>query len=100
MVDLVVVQVITAVHPEWIYPFTGLQPAQFRRLVRLVAERGGDAIAAIAALLGVVSPDRRRQPEDADSDAAFPETRRPGHPLRDAHRARDGFLRADCCFGS
>ncbi|MFF0824885.1 IS5/IS1182 family transposase, partial [Micromonospora haikouensis] len=27
------------------FPFTGLQPAQFRRLVRLVAERGGDAIA-------------------------------------------------------
>ncbi|SIM54502.1 transposase family protein [Micromonospora cremea] len=38
-------QVITAAHPEWIFPFTGLQPAQFRRLVRLVAERGGGAIA-------------------------------------------------------
>jgi hypothetical protein len=25
-------------------PFTGLQPAQFRRLVRLVGQRGGDAI--------------------------------------------------------
>jgi DDE superfamily endonuclease/Helix-turn-helix of DDE superfamily endonuclease len=39
------VQVISAAQPEWIFPFTGLQPAQFRRLVRLVAERGGDAIA-------------------------------------------------------
>ncbi|MFI9643089.1 transposase family protein [Micromonospora sp. NPDC051925] len=38
-------QVITAARPEWIFPFTGLQPAQFRRLVRLVAERGGDVIA-------------------------------------------------------
>ncbi|MBM0257096.1 transposase family protein, partial [Micromonospora sp. 4G55] len=38
-------QVITAARPEWIFPFTGLQPAQFRKLVRLVAERGGDAIA-------------------------------------------------------
>ncbi|GAB3965441.1 hypothetical protein GCM10027615_10350 [Plantactinospora veratri] len=27
------------------FPFTGSQPAQFRRLVRLVSERGGDAIA-------------------------------------------------------
>ena len=39
------VQVITAARPEWIFPFTGLKPAQFRRLVRLVAERGGDTIA-------------------------------------------------------
>src|SRR4051812_26963119 len=30
---------------ELIHPFTGLRPAQFRRLVRLVAERGGDAVA-------------------------------------------------------
>jgi hypothetical protein len=28
-----------------IHPFTGLQPTHFRRLVRLVARRGGDAIA-------------------------------------------------------
>jgi hypothetical protein len=41
----VAVQVISAVRPEWIHPFTGLKPAQFRRLVRLVAQRGGDAIA-------------------------------------------------------
>jgi hypothetical protein len=39
------VQVISAARPGWIFPFTVLQPAQFRRLVRLVAERGGDAIA-------------------------------------------------------
>ena len=45
MVDHVGVQVISAASQEWIFPFTGLQPAQFRRLVRLVAERGGDAIA-------------------------------------------------------
>ncbi|MEV5716926.1 transposase family protein [Amycolatopsis mediterranei] len=39
------VQVITVSRPEWIAPFTGLQPAQFRKLVRLVAKRGGDEIA-------------------------------------------------------
>jgi hypothetical protein len=39
------VQVITAKRSELIFPFTGLRPAQFRRLVRLVAERGGDAVA-------------------------------------------------------
>jgi hypothetical protein len=38
-------QVISAARPAWIHPFTGLRPAQFRRLVRLVAVRGGDAIA-------------------------------------------------------
>ncbi|MFI6244521.1 IS5/IS1182 family transposase, partial [Micromonospora sp. NPDC050795] len=27
------------------FPFTGLQPVQFRKLVRLVAERGGEGIA-------------------------------------------------------
>lgn len=37
------VQVITAAGSEWIFPFTGLQPAQFRSLVRLVAERDGVA---------------------------------------------------------
>jgi hypothetical protein len=45
MVDYDGVQVISATRPEWIFPFTGLQPAQFHKLVRLVAERGGDAIA-------------------------------------------------------
>ncbi len=38
-------QVITASKPEWIVPFTGLEPGQFRRLVRLVAKRGEDEIA-------------------------------------------------------
>ena len=38
-------QVISAARSSWIFPFTGLQPAQFPRLVRLVAERGRDAIA-------------------------------------------------------
>jgi hypothetical protein len=38
-------QVITAARREWIAPFTGLDPAQFRKLVRLVAARGWDAIA-------------------------------------------------------
>ncbi|MEV4544731.1 transposase family protein [Micromonospora echinaurantiaca] len=38
-------QVMSTARSEWIFPFTGLQPAQFRRLVRLVAERGGDTIA-------------------------------------------------------
>ncbi|GIM83544.1 hypothetical protein Sar04_12720 [Salinispora arenicola] len=45
MADHVVLQVISAASPEWIFPFTGLQPAQFHRLVRLVAERDGDSIA-------------------------------------------------------
>jgi hypothetical protein len=39
------VQVFSASRPELIHPFTGLHPAQFHRLVRLVARRGGDAIA-------------------------------------------------------
>lgn len=38
-------QVISAAGQEWIRPFTGLTPAQFHRLVRLVAERGGDGVA-------------------------------------------------------
>lgn len=38
-------QVFSASHPELIHPFTGLRPAQFHRLMRLVARRGGDAIA-------------------------------------------------------
>jgi hypothetical protein len=38
-------QVISASRPEWISPFTGLEPGQFRKLVREVARRGGDAIA-------------------------------------------------------
>jgi hypothetical protein len=46
MVDhVVVVQVITASRPEWIAPFTGLEPDQFRKPVRLVTKRGGDEIA-------------------------------------------------------
>ncbi len=45
MVGHVRVWVISAARSERIFRFTGLQPAQFRRLVRLVAERGGDAIA-------------------------------------------------------
>jgi hypothetical protein len=45
IIEDVSVQVISAARREWIYPFTGLQPARFRRLVRLVAQRGGDAIA-------------------------------------------------------
>jgi len=39
------VQVFSASRPELIHPFTGLQPTQFRRLVGLVARRGGDTIA-------------------------------------------------------
>src|SRR3954462_13445551 len=38
-------QVLSASRPELIHPFTGLHRAQFRKLVRLVAARGGDAIA-------------------------------------------------------
>ncbi|ONI91898.1 hypothetical protein ALI144C_00400 [Actinosynnema sp. ALI-1.44] len=34
----------SASRSEWIVPFTGLQPGQFRKLVRLVAHRGGDTI--------------------------------------------------------
>ena len=39
------VQVISSSRSEWIAPFTGLQPGQFRKLVRVVAARGGEAIA-------------------------------------------------------
>ncbi|GLY66827.1 hypothetical protein Atai01_34460 [Amycolatopsis taiwanensis] len=39
------VQVISASRSEWIVPFTGLQPGQFRKLVALVAQRGGEEIA-------------------------------------------------------
>ena len=38
-------QVITASRSEWIVPFTGLRPGQFRRLVATVAQRGGPVIA-------------------------------------------------------
>ncbi len=38
-------QVFSASRQVLIHPFTGLRSAQFRRLVRLVARRGGDAIA-------------------------------------------------------
>src|SRR3954468_17112911 len=38
-------QLLSASRPDVIHPFTGLQPAQFRKLVRLVAHRGGEAIA-------------------------------------------------------
>lgn len=34
-------QVISSACPEWVFPFTGLQPAQFRRLVRLVPSVAG-----------------------------------------------------------
>jgi hypothetical protein len=39
------VQVITAREACWIEPFTGLSPAQFCKLVRIVAVRGGAQIA-------------------------------------------------------
>lgn len=38
-------QVISASQSEWIAPFTGLEPGHFRKLVRVVAQRGGDEIA-------------------------------------------------------
>lgn len=40
-----VVQVISVSSPEWIAPFTGLQPRQFHKLVAVVAARGGAEIA-------------------------------------------------------
>ncbi len=39
------VQVFPASRPDLIHPFTGLRPVQFRRLVRLLARRGGDVVA-------------------------------------------------------
>ncbi len=36
---------VSASRPEWIAPFTGLRPGQFRKLVRTVAARGGEVIA-------------------------------------------------------
>jgi hypothetical protein len=48
LVDAAGVQVISAADEQWIHPFTGLQPRQFRELVRLVAKRGGDQIADVS----------------------------------------------------
>jgi hypothetical protein len=45
VVDHLPVQVFSASRQELIHPFTGLSPAQFHRLVRLVAKRGSDTIA-------------------------------------------------------
>jgi hypothetical protein len=45
IVDHGVAQVISASRSEWISPFTGLEPGQFRKLVRVVAVRGGEEIA-------------------------------------------------------
>lgn len=42
---MVRLQVITASRSEWIVPFTGLEPGQFRKVVRVVAQRGGEEIA-------------------------------------------------------
>jgi Helix-turn-helix of DDE superfamily endonuclease len=39
------VRVITASRSEGIAPFTGLEPGQFRKLVRVVAKRAADEIA-------------------------------------------------------
>jgi hypothetical protein len=36
------VQVVSASRSEWVVPFTELQPDPFRKLVRVVAERGGE----------------------------------------------------------
>ncbi|MCP2097852.1 Transposase DDE domain-containing protein [Actinosynnema pretiosum] len=36
---------ISTPRSEWIVPFTGLQPGQFHKLVRVVAERSGDTAA-------------------------------------------------------
>jgi hypothetical protein len=51
-----VVQVITASGAEWSDRFTGLQPGQFRKLVRLAAERGwrGDRGWSAGSAVGVV----------------------------------------------
>jgi len=38
------VQVVSAADPQWIFPLSGLMPAEFRRLVRLVAERGAATV--------------------------------------------------------
>jgi hypothetical protein len=45
LVDHGAVQVISASRSEWIVPFTGLEPGQFRKVVRVVARRGGEEIA-------------------------------------------------------
>jgi hypothetical protein len=45
LVDHGVVQVISASRSEWSVPFTGLEPGQFRKVVRVVAQRGGEEIA-------------------------------------------------------
>jgi hypothetical protein len=45
LVDAAAVQVTSAADEQWIHPIIGLQPGPFRRLVSLVARRGGIAIA-------------------------------------------------------
>jgi hypothetical protein len=43
------VQVITVSRSEWIVPFTGPQPEQFRNLVTTLAHRSGLEIAMVGA---------------------------------------------------
>lgn len=45
IVDHGVEQVISANKPEWVPVFTGLSMRQFQQLVRIVARRGGEAVA-------------------------------------------------------
>jgi len=56
-VDAAGVQVISAADEQWIHPFTGYSRDSFRKLVRLVAKRGGDQIAP--AVSTSKSPDGR-----------------------------------------
>lgn len=79
-IDDATVQAISATRAEWIHPFTVLKPAQVRRLVRVVAQRGGDQIAdgAPGAAVGVGSAGPgaagrgvpAHQPDDAPDRAA------------------------------
>ncbi len=82
VVDHVRVQVVSASRPEWILPFTGLQPAQFRKPVRVAPDWSsppGTRNRAIATTAPpTVTPASSRNPPGARSwpTAATKATRR------------------------
>jgi hypothetical protein len=118
-------QVFSTSRPELIHPFTGLRPAQFHRLVRLVARRGGDAIAdgrpgrpwalalpdrvllvavywrtnltmrQIGPLFGVSHSAARPQGNAPGADASHTVRRQAARPARPVAAAREGAHRID-----
>lgn len=70
-------QVFSASRPELIHPFTGLSPAQFHRLVRLVAQRGGDGRRRLPRQPEVIMP--YRKPRDGSELPDWKQDYNPGH---------------------